>query len=192
MGVEARLGKQISPAQRHGSPMFLSDIAFKNLALPLWTYEGRIDQDKAGDCRSKLASRNGCCRIADYRFVLCQDMKLRRWIMDEIPVIKTRPKGRSLTQSMLIPSEEMVARALWAAPPGQLSAVGEVRKALASQYGADACCPITVQRHLAQISENGTAPFWRVVDPDRPFARRMKGGPERIRQRLVEEERAVK
>ena len=107
--------------------------------------------------------------------------------MDELPVIKTRRKGRSLTQSMLIPSEEMVAKALQAAPPGELSDVAEVRRALARKYGADACCPVTVQRHLVQISQDGTAPFWRVVDPDRPFARRMTGGPERIRERLAGE-----
>lgn len=107
--------------------------------------------------------------------------------MDELPVIKTRRKGRSLTQSMLIPSEEMVARALRAAPPGELTDMAGVRKALATKYGADACCPVTVQRHLVQISQSGAAPFWRVVDPDRPFARRMNGGPELIRARLTEE-----
>lgn len=107
--------------------------------------------------------------------------------MDEQPLIKMRRKGRSLTQSMLIPSEAMVACALCAAPPGQLSDLAGIRKALATRYGADACCPVTAQRHLVQISQNGTAPFWRVVDPDRPFARRMSGGSERIRERLVEE-----
>ncbi|NLR96201.1 hypothetical protein HGP17_05095 [Rhizobium sp. P38BS-XIX] len=107
--------------------------------------------------------------------------------MDETPVIKTRAKGRSSTQSMLIPSEEMVARALQAAAPGQLSDLGNIRKALAEQYGADACCPVTVQRHLVRISETGSAPFWRVVAPDQPFARRMSGGPDRIRQQLAAE-----
>ncbi|MDK4703557.1 hypothetical protein PH562_14985 [Rhizobium sp. CNPSo 4062] len=107
--------------------------------------------------------------------------------MDELPVIKTRRKGRNLTQSMLIPSEGMIIRALWAAPPGLLSDIADLRQALARQYGADACCPVTVQRHLVQISQSGTAPFWRIVDPDRPFAKRMSGGPERIRERLAEE-----
>ncbi|AYG66377.1 MULTISPECIES: hypothetical protein [unclassified Rhizobium] len=107
--------------------------------------------------------------------------------MDELPVIKTRRKGRSLTQNMLIPSEEMVVRALWAAPAGRLSDLGELRQSLAKQYGADACCPVTVQRHLVRISEARDAPFWRVVDPDRPFARRMSGGSEHIRQQLAEE-----
>ncbi|MBB6485279.1 hypothetical protein [Rhizobium lusitanum] len=108
--------------------------------------------------------------------------------MDELPVIKTRRKGHSQTQSMLIPSEDMVARMLRAAPPGELSEVAAVRKSLAAQYGADACCPVTVRRHLVHISQTGTAPFWRFVDPDRPFARRMNGGPNLIRARLKEEQ----
>ncbi|WP_343716632.1 hypothetical protein [Inquilinus sp.] len=107
--------------------------------------------------------------------------------MDEPPVIKTRRKGRTGTQSMLIPSEGMVAEALRAAPPGRLSDLGELRRGLAQAHGADACCPVTVQRHLVRLSQDGGAPFWRVVDPDRPFARRMAGGPERIRARLAGE-----
>jgi hypothetical protein len=106
--------------------------------------------------------------------------------MDE-PVIEPRRKGRSGTQSMLIPSETMVADALRAAQPGRLSDLVELRRKLASKYGADACCPVTVQRHLVRISEGGGAPFWRVVDPDRPFARRMTGGAERIREKLAAE-----
>ena len=105
--------------------------------------------------------------------------------MDDLPVIKTRRKGRSQTQSMLIPSEGMVAEALRAAPPGRLSDLAGLRRALAARHGADACCPVTTQRHLVQISQDGSAPFWRVVDPDRPFARRMAGGPDRIRERLA-------
>jgi hypothetical protein len=107
--------------------------------------------------------------------------------MDELPVIEPRRKGRSSTQSMLIPSEKMVADELRAAPPGRLSDLAELRRKLAKKYAADACCPVTVQRHLVRISQDGGAPFWRVVSPDRPFARRMTGGPERIRERLAAE-----
>ena len=107
--------------------------------------------------------------------------------MDELPVIKSRRKGRSRTQSMLIPSEGMIADALRAAPPGRLSDLAELRRALAAKHGADACCPVTTQRHLVRISQDGGAPFWRAVDPDRPFARRMAGGPERIREQLAAE-----
>src|SRR2546423_1471221 len=107
--------------------------------------------------------------------------------MVELPELKTRHKGRNGTQSMLIPSETMVADELRAAQPGIVSDLGELRCALAAKYGADACCPVTVQRHLVRISQDGDAPYWRVVNPDRPFARRMTGGPERIREKLAGE-----
>ena len=107
--------------------------------------------------------------------------------MAEMPVIEPRRKGKNGMQSMLIPSEKMVAEELRAAPPGRLSDLAELRRKLATKYGADACCPVTVQRHLVRISEGGSAPFWRVVDPDRPFARRMTGGAQRIRDKLAAE-----
>ena len=107
--------------------------------------------------------------------------------MDKTPVIEPRRKGRSGTQTMLIPSREMVEAQLRAAPSGRLSDLGGLRKGLAAKYGADACCPVTVQRHLVAIAEAGSAPFWRMVDPEKPFARRMAGGAERVRERLAAE-----
>lgn len=107
--------------------------------------------------------------------------------MNDLPVIEPRRKGRSQTQSMLIPNEEMVAEELRAQPPGRLSDLGLLRQNLAKKYGADACCPVTVQRHLVRISQTNSAPFWRVIDPDRPFARRVAGGSGGIRERLTEE-----
>jgi hypothetical protein len=104
--------------------------------------------------------------------------------MSEKPVIAQRRKGRSGIQTMLIPSEAMVAAGLAAAPAGRVSDLGMLRKDLAKEFGSDACCPVTVQRHLVAIAENGDTPFWRMVDPDRPFARRLAGGPERIRAAL--------
>jgi hypothetical protein len=104
--------------------------------------------------------------------------------MSETPRIEPGRKGRSGTQSMLIPSEKMVADKLQAAPAGQVSDLGDLRKALADEFGADACCPVTVQRHVLAIAEKGSAPYWRMIDPDRPFARRLAGGPDAIRQRL--------
>lgn len=107
--------------------------------------------------------------------------------MEELPVLKTRRRSGKAAQSMLIPSESMLAAALRAAPPGRLSDLGEMRRGLAAKYGADACCPVTVQQHLVRFSRDGGGPFWRVVDPDRPFARRMSGGPDRIREELAAE-----
>ena len=107
--------------------------------------------------------------------------------MTETPRIEPRRKGRTGTQSMLIPSERMVADKLKAAPAGQVSDLGGLRKALAEEFGSDACCPVTVQRHLVAIAEKDNAPYWRMVDPDRPFAKRLAGGPERIREKLAAE-----
>jgi|SRR4051812_22645356 len=109
--------------------------------------------------------------------------------MSERPIIEPRRKGRSGTQTMLIPSEAMVAAKLRAAPPGEVSDLGGLRKALAAEFGADACCPVTVQRLMVAISEKGSAPFWRMIDPDRPFARRVAGGAEHVRERLAAERR---
>ena len=104
--------------------------------------------------------------------------------MSETPRIEPRRKGRSGTQSMLLPTERMVADKLKAAPPGRISDLGGLRKQLATKFGADACCPVTVQRHIVAIADKETAPFWRMVDPDRPFASRLAGGPEAIRRHL--------
>lgn len=107
--------------------------------------------------------------------------------MSELPEIKTRRKGRTGTQRMLIPSEQMVAEELNAAPAGQHLDIGVLRQRLAAKHGADACCPVTVQKLLVAMSCGDAAPFWRVVDPDRPFARRLAGGPDHIRAKLAEE-----
>ena len=107
--------------------------------------------------------------------------------MKELPFLKTRRKGKEGTQQMLIPSAAMVADELNAVPPGQRSDMVLFRRSLAAKFGADACCPVTVQQHLVILSQNEGAPVWRVVDPEKPFARRLAGGPERLRSKLAEE-----
>jgi hypothetical protein len=115
-------------------------------------------------------------------------------------VIEPRRKGRNGTQSMLIPTLDMVAERIAAVPRGRSGSLAEVRTSLATQYGADACCPVTTQRHLVRIAEQAAAamaagnippdevtPFWRVVDPERPSARRPAGGPDFIRARRASE-----
>ncbi|AUW42938.1 hypothetical protein [Rhizobium leguminosarum] len=119
--------------------------------------------------------------------------------MSEIPTIKPRRKGRSGTQEMLIPSQQMVAEQIRSAPEGDLTEIGVLRRRLAAQYGAEACCPVTVQRHLRAIAELSYAalekgepvstvtPYWRMVDPASLLAKRLAGGPTFIRERLAAE-----
>lgn len=109
--------------------------------------------------------------------------------MSEIPTIKPRRKGRSGMQAMLIPSQQMVAEQIRSAPEGVLTDVGLLRRRLAAQYGADACCPVTMQRHLRAIAElsfgalekgepvSTVTPYWRMVDPASLLAKRLTGGP---------------
>lgn len=93
-------------------------------------------------------------------------------------------------KSTLIPDADMLAAALQQLPAGAVSDLGAVRRDLARNHGAEMCCPVTVQRLLVQFSETGDVPFWRVVDADRPFARRLTGGGERVREMLAAEKAA--
>ena len=120
----------------------------------------------------------------------------------QAPYIKTKlhsVQGRMEPQTMLIPSLAMVAAKLSGIPSGETSDLATIRRELAADAGSDACCPVTTQRHLRDIAEGevhrhgqgvlreALVPFWRVVDPAKPLARRLAGGDGFIRQRRAEE-----
>lgn len=90
-------------------------------------------------------------------------------------------------KSVLIPDRAMLADALNALPPGERSDLAAVRRGLAREHGVDQCCPVTTQRLLVQFSQGDDVPYWRVVDPAKPFAKRMAGGADRIREKLTAE-----
>ncbi|MBX5185405.1 hypothetical protein HJB88_22625 [Rhizobium sp. NZLR5] len=121
--------------------------------------------------------------------------------MSEIPTIKPRRKGRSGMQATLIPSQQMVAAQIRLAQEGVFTELGVLRRRLATQYGADACCPVTVQRHLRAIADlsfhalqkgeavSTVTPYWRMVDPASLLATRLAGGAGFLRERLAAERR---
>ncbi len=88
-------------------------------------------------------------------------------------------------KSVLIPDETLLGDAIRALPAGVRSDVGEVRRALAREHRVDQTCPVTTQRMLVQFSQGGDVPYWRVVDPEKPFANRLVGGGDRVRQQLA-------
>ena len=112
------------------------------------------------------------------------------------PRIEPRRKGPNATQTMLLPAIDMVAEAIAAVPPGTAADLAQIRTSLAARYSADACCPVTVQRHIRTLAEEAVAnpakavPYWRVIDPDRPTAARLAGGVEAIRARRSAEQAA--
>lgn len=120
----------------------------------------------------------------------------------QAPYVKQRlhsVRGVMQSQSMLIPSRAMVEKLIAEIPVGGFGSLAAVRTRLAKACGADSTCPVTVRRHVQAIAETSCAafedgsraddiaPFWRVVDPDRPDARRLPGGREFIRARRTEE-----
>ncbi|MCA9833657.1 MAG: hypothetical protein KC435_06920 [Thermomicrobiales bacterium] len=88
---------------------------------------------------------------------------------------------------VIMPDADTLAAAITALPAGIHTDLAKVRSEIAQQHDADQCCPVTVQRLLVTFSETGEVPYWRVVDPERPFARRLVGGGERVREMLARE-----
>lgn len=88
---------------------------------------------------------------------------------------------------VVVPDAETLAAAIRALPAGVHSDLGEVRQVIAQQHKADQCCPVTVQRLLVQFSTTDDVPYWRVVDPERPFAKRLVGGGDRVKAMLTAE-----
>lgn len=86
-----------------------------------------------------------------------------------------------------------------AIPRGQTMSIVDLRAELADAHGADATCPVTTSMYLRIVAdvalldlEEGAdidtiAPFWRVVDPTSPIAKRIDGAADFIAARRAEE-----
>ena len=87
-------------------------------------------------------------------------------------------------------------------PVGQTREVQQMRRELAALHGADAACPVSTAIFLRIVAEaawdeveagkpvTAVAPFWRVVDPKSPLAKKLRaGGPWIEQQRAAERER---
>jgi hypothetical protein len=89
-------------------------------------------------------------------------------------------------------------------PVGTTKAIQQVRRELAALHGADATCPVSTSIFLRTVAEAAwdeieagkpatqVTPFWRVVDPASPLAKKLRAGPQWIQQqRAAEAEAAV-
>ncbi|MBL8067027.1 MAG: hypothetical protein JNM28_01120 [Armatimonadetes bacterium] len=73
---------------------------------------------------------------------------------------------------------------------GEFKTPAELREEWAGEYGADMTCPLTVgiflrivseaawDEHLAGAPLDSVTPFWRVVDPKSPLAKKLRCGQE--------------
>lgn len=110
--------------------------------------------------------------------------------MDESgePRLDTVPKafaGMLAGGTMLISTPRDVAARIAAIPFGQTMTVPEFRAFLAAAHGADGCCPTSTSIFIRVAAEAAiedmsagrasaeVTPFWRVVDPDGPIAKRL-------------------
>lgn len=85
---------------------------------------------------------------------------------------------------MLISTPVMVDAAIRDIPAGLRLEVAELRKLIASSYGADHLCPVSFGLNLRIVAESAyeqwqrgvpaanVTPVWRVIDPAGQFARR--------------------
>lgn len=83
--------------------------------------------------------------------------------------------------------------------PGDTREIQPLRRALAALLGADAACPVSTAILLRTVAEAAwdeieagvpateVAPFWRVVDPKSPLARKLRAGRQWIEQRRAAE-----
>ncbi len=79
-------------------------------------------------------------------------------------------------------------------PRGQIRTVDQLRAKLAADHGADAACPMTTgifcriaaeaafEALNAGAARSEVAPFWRVIEPESPLARKLTCGPDFIRR----------
>lgn len=80
-----------------------------------------------------------------------------------------------------------------AVPVGETRSVAHLREELAKKHRADGTCALTTgiflrvvaERALEQLAagEVEIAPFWRVVEPQSPLAKKLPNGPEFIQSR---------
>jgi hypothetical protein len=82
---------------------------------------------------------------------------------------------------------------------GSTKEIQQVRRELASLRGADATCPVSTAIFLRIIAEAAwdelesgrsvaeVAPFWRVVDPRSPLAKKLRAGSQWIEQQRLAE-----
>jgi hypothetical protein len=85
-------------------------------------------------------------------------------------------------------------------PYGTTKEIQQVRRELAALHGADATCPVSTAIFLRTVAEAAwdemgggratteVAPFWRVIDPKSPLAKKLRAGPQWLEQQRLAEQ----
>ena len=106
------------------------------------------------------------------------------------------PAGSRLLISCPIELEDYLRKHV---PVGTTKEIQQVRRELAALHGADACCPVSTAIFLRTVAEAAwdeieagkpateVVPFWRVVDPKSPLAKKLRAGSQWIEQQRLAE-----
>jgi hypothetical protein len=107
------------------------------------------------------------------------------------------PAGSRLLISCPLEVEEYLNSRV---PLGETREIQEMRRELAAMHGADAACPVSTAIFLRTVAEaawddieagkpvTAVAPFWRVVDPKSPLAKKLRAGSSWIEQQRAAEQ----
>jgi len=95
-------------------------------------------------------------------------------------------------EKMLISTPQKIADYINSIPKNENRDLATMRSDLAKDAKADKTCPVTTgiftrivaERSLELMAEDKKpiAPFWKVIDPDSPLAKKLSCGPELIAQ----------
>ncbi len=117
----------------------------------------------------------------------------------QIERLPRRYAGLSAGSTIVIASPQEISAYFRSVPKGRTRTINQLRDTLAKRHGADAACPMTTgifcriaaEAALETIQHgakwNQVPPFWRVIDPGSPLAKKLSCGPDFIRQRREEE-----
>ena len=111
------------------------------------------------------------------------------------PVVTTLDRdfwGMKAGDTMLIATPSELDGLIRKISFGETKSVQDIRRSLAQKHGADFTCPLTTGIFLRIIAERAleqvasgvplikVTPFWRVIEPTSPLAKKLSCGPEFI------------
>lgn len=118
-------------------------------------------------------------------------------LVDKKPEVKAIPKKFAdipAGSKMLIPTPMVVDDYIRQIPFGQTSSISKMRRDLALEYGADYTCPVTsgifiriaaeaaFENYQKEKSTRKITPFWRMIEPGSPTAKKLTFGQGLLKQ----------
>ncbi len=109
---------------------------------------------------------------------------------EQIKVLEKNFVDIKAGEKMLISTPKKIAEYINSIPQGENRNISIMRKDLAHNAGADKTCPLTTGIFMRIIAERSLelmaddrpplAPFWKVIDPASPLAKKLSCGPELV------------